>query len=142
MKSIVEIDSVFCNQYRSLLETQRMITKNLENYKFDLNTDEITQVVRHRMFSFWTFNVENCRDLGRSINTVAADFFTETCLFFLKQFFKQHDMEFFSERNILIEKSRKNIRPDISIWKNDQLIAVIELKVSDGWKGKGREGNG
>jgi hypothetical protein len=43
-------------------------------------------------------------------------------------------MEVFSEKNILKEVSKKSIRPDISIWKNNDLVAVIELKVSDGWK--------
>lgn len=135
--TLLEIDAVFCNQYKTLLETQRGITRSLEGYKFDLDKDEITQAVIQRMFSFWQFNVRNCEDLGRNINTGASDFFTETCLFFIKQFFKQYDIDVFSEKNILKEKSRKNIRPDLSIWKDNQLIAVIELKVSDGWKGKG-----
>ena len=137
MKNLVDIDSVFCDQYKSLLVTQRGISKELEVYPFDLNKDEITQAVRKRMSSFWYFNVNNCKDLGRGVNTVAADFFTETCLFFFKQFFKQQGMEVYSERNILKEVSKKSMRPDISIWKDNDLIAVIELKVSDGWKRAG-----
>jgi hypothetical protein len=58
-------------------------------------------------------------------------------IFFLKQFFKQLSLEVYSERNILKEVSKKSMRPDISIWKDNHLIAVIELKVSDGWKRAG-----
>lgn len=137
MKNLVDIDSAFCSQYKGLLDTQRGISKTLENYHFDLNENEITQAIQNRMFSFWEFNARNCRDLGRNVNTGASDFFTETCLFFFKQFFKQQGMEVFSEKNILKEVSKKSIRPDISIWKNNHLIAVIELKVSDGWKRAG-----
>lgn len=131
------IDSAFNNQYKGLLETQRNISQELEDYKFDLSANEITSAVFERMMSFWYFNVENCKDLGRKVNTTSADFFTETCLFFLKAVLKQHGLEVLSEQNIQIDKpSKKTIRPDISIWKDDELIAVIELKVSNGWKGK------
>jgi hypothetical protein len=89
------------------------------------------------MMTFWYFHVNNCTDLGRKVNTVAADFFTETCLFFLKPCLKQKGYEVYSEKNIRENKNRlKIIRPDLSIWKENQLAAVIELKVSDGWKGK------
>lgn len=131
------IDSAFNNQYKGLLEIQRNISQELENYKFDLSANEITSAVYERMMSFWYFNVENCKDLGRKVNTTSADFFTETFLFFLKTVLKQYGLKVLSEENIQIDKSnKKTIRPDISVWKEDKLIAVIELKVSDGWKGK------
>ena len=138
MKStLLEIDSAFCDKYSSLLETQRDISKELEGYVFDFDKDEITQAVKERMSSFWYFNYNNRNDLERRVTAVAADFFTETCLFFLKKVFKQHGMEVFSEKNILKEVSKKSMRPDISIWKDNDLVAVIELKVSDGWKRAG-----
>jgi hypothetical protein len=82
MGNLVDIDSAFCCQYKSLLDTQRGISEELKGYTFDLNKDEINQAVRKRMSSFWYFNVNNCKDLGLGVNTIAADFFTETCLFF------------------------------------------------------------
>lgn len=131
------LDSTFTNQYKSLLEIQRGITQQLEEYPFDLTKDEITQAVHQRMMAFWYFNVNNCKDLGREVNTVAADFFTETCLFFLKPLLRQKGLEVASERDIRKKNTNsKIIRPDLSIWKGDELVAVIELKVSNGWKGK------
>lgn len=135
-KTLSNIDSVFNQQYKTLLDTQRSISKELENYDFNLEGNEITNAIFDRMMSFWHYHVQNCQDIGREINTVSADYFTETCLFFLKAIFKQHGLTVVSEKNIRIDKTTKVIRPDISIWKENKLIAVIELKVSDGWKGK------
>ena len=137
MKNLLDVDSAFCDHYSSLLETQRAISKELEVYAFDLNKNDITQAIQNRMLSFWAFNANNCKDLGKNVKTVASDFFTETCLFFFKQVFKQHGIEVYSEKNILKEVNRKTIRPDISIWKDNHLIAVVELKLSDGWKKAG-----
>jgi hypothetical protein len=36
----------------------------------------------------------------------------------------------------VLKHNSKVIRPDLSIWKGNQLVAVIEVKVSNGWKGK------
>lgn len=136
-QQLTYIDSAFTNQYKGLWEIQRSIAEQLEHYPFDLNKDEITKAVYERMMAFWYFNVKNCIYLKREVNTVAADFFTETCLFFLKPYFKQQGLVIISEKDIRKEKpNSKAIRPDLSIWNKDKLIAVIELKVSDGWKGK------
>lgn len=136
--SLLNIDAEFCNHYRGLLEIQQNTYKSLTSYPYDLEKDEITQAVINRMNAFWYFHVNNNKNLlNRKANATAADFFTETCLFFIKSFFQQYDIQVSSEKNILKEKSKKSIRPDISIWKDNQLLAVIELKVNDGWNRKG-----
>ncbi len=130
---LVEIDSAFVNQYKNLLNIQQLINYQLSKYPFDLNKTEITDAIIARMDAFWFFNVNNNKEiLDRKINTTSADFFTETCLLFLKSYFGQKNLSVFSEK--ILAKSR--IRPDISIWHKEELIAVIELKVSDGWKRK------
>lgn len=137
MNSLINIDATFCNQYKELLDKQKKIFHDLIDYTYDLSKDEITQAIVQRMNSFWYFHVNNNKNLlNREVNTNAADFFTETCLFFVKAFFYNYEVDVFSEKNILKGKSKKRLRPDISIWKNDELIAVIELKVSDGWNRK------
>jgi hypothetical protein len=135
--TLLEIDAGFTNQYKGLLEIQRGITHDLEHYPFDLTKDEITLAVRERMMAFWHFHFNNCKELNREVNSGAADFFTETCLFFLKLSLKRHGLEVVSEKDIRkVKKGQKRILPDISIWKDSELVAVIELKVSEGWKGK------
>ena len=63
----------------------------------------------------------------------AADFFVETVLFYLKVFLRSHKLplEAHSERNLT--RRRGSRRPDISIWFNDQPIAIIECKTNLGW---------
>jgi len=134
MNNLLAIDNAFTSHYRGLFEIQQSVKTQLIDYPFDLSLTEITDTIIDRMMAFWYFNVRNNKEiLGREINTTSADFFTETCLFFLKCYFeKQRCLKVLSEKNIT---KGSVIRPDISIWKDDQLVAAIELKVSDGWKG-------
>jgi hypothetical protein len=77
--SLVEINSAFTKQYRSLLDIQRSIKQQLETYPFDISNTEITDAIIERMYAFWFFNVNNNKEiLSRKINTTSADFFTET----------------------------------------------------------------
>jgi hypothetical protein len=98
-QSLSHIDSAFTCQYKVLLGTQQIISHILETYHFDLSKAEITQAVYERMMAFWYFHVTNCADLGREVNTVAADFFTETCLFFLKPCLKRNELYRFKSDN-------------------------------------------
>lgn len=135
--NLLTIDSAFTSQYKTLLETQRSIFELLKTYSFDLSKTEITDAIISRMDAFWYFNVNNNKNiLNRKTNTTAADFFTETCLLFFKSYFEnKHGLKVLSEKNI---NRGLVIKPDISIWDKEEtkIIAVIELKISDGWKGK------
>jgi hypothetical protein len=135
-QNLTNIDEVFCNQYKGLLEIQKNIQSKLQDYKFDISKCEITDAIINRMNAFWAFHYFNKDVIERKTTTSAADFFTETCLFFIKAFFK-NKYEVRSEVNILKEKiGHKALKPDISIWKGEILIAVIEIKLSNGFKGK------
>lgn len=132
---LISINSAFVNQYKGLLGIQSDIISQLKEYSFDLSKLEITEAIIERMDGFWYFHVNNNKDLlGRNANTIAADFFTETCLLFVKLYFNGRYVVK-SEANI-DKGNRKSIRPDISIWKDDKLMAVLEIKVSNGWKSK------
>ncbi|MBC9812895.1 hypothetical protein H9Y05_10475 [Crocinitomicaceae bacterium CZZ-1] len=134
--NLTEIDDQFTKQYKELLDIQYNIKAQLNTYSFDLNKNEITEAVLNRMGAFWHFNVNNNKDiLDRKTNTTAADFFTETCLLFIKSYFEnKHGLQVTSEKSLV--RSRNSIRPDISIWRGEEVVAVIELKVNDGWKRK------
>jgi len=133
---LIEIDQQFSEHYRQLLDIQQKVYEQMCNYQFDLDNSEITQSVINRMQAFWYFNVTNNKNiLDRHANTVAADFFTETVLLYVKSYFAKYpDIKVYSEKSII--RSKNSIKPDISIWKGDQLIAVLELKVNNGWKAK------
>jgi hypothetical protein len=135
MKTLKDIDSEFTNHYKGLLVIQEKVVEALKGYSFDLNKTEITDAIIARMDAFWAFHVHNTKQiLNRETNVVAGDFFTETCLLYIQLYFKGK-YEVKSEVNI--NKGKGNaIKPDISIWKDEQLLAVIEIKVSNGFKGK------
>jgi hypothetical protein len=134
-EGLITIDKKFTDHYGKLYEIQEGIYQELETYQFDLEKPEINQAILNRMWAFWYFVNENHKLLEKKVNTVAADFFTETCLFFIKAYFKGKGFDVQSEVNIQV-KGRIAIRPDISIWKDKKLVGVIELKVSNGYKGK------
>lgn len=134
--NLIEIDAEFTTHYQELIDIQSKIWNNLKTYNFDLQTDEITRAIIQRMDAFWRFNIFNTKFiLQRNINTTAADFFTEICMFFIKAYFEnKYGLEVKSEKSIT--SGKKAIRPDITIWNQTELVAVIELKVNNGWKGK------
>jgi hypothetical protein len=133
-KNLLEIDSAFALHYRGLIDIQRSIINEIREYTFDLTKEEITDAVIERMYAFWHFNVTNNKELlKRNINTTAADFFTETCLLFFKAYFEKN--ENFKVCSEIVLGRDPIVRPDISIWHKTELLAVIELKVSAGWKG-------
>jgi len=136
--NLVQLDSAFTEHYQQLLNIQKDLFDQYKTYDFDLNKIEITEAVYKRMMSFWYFNVWNTHDvLGRNMTPSGADFFTETCMLFFKAYFEvRYDCVVKSEKSIV--KSKNSLRPDITIWSKDeiQLLAVVELKVNDGWKRK------
>lgn len=136
-KNLLEIEKQFSQYYRKLLEQQELVIADLKKYDFDLESTEMTDAIAERMDAFWYFAWNNNKKLlGREVTSEASDFFTETCLLFLKCYFESigSNYEVRSEHSLI--RSRKSIKPDISIWKEGKLLSAIELKVSDGWKGK------
>lgn len=65
--------------------------------------------------------------------STASDFFVEAIIFYLKLILEKNkiDYEVHSERQI--RQKRGAIRPDISVWKKDKVIAVLECKAQLGW---------
>ena len=132
--NLIEIDSAFTRHYRELLKIQQDIKVQLDSYPYDLEKSEITEAIIERMNAFWYFNSSNNYDLlERRSNPVSADFFTESCLLFIKTYFEQKgDYKVLSEVKI---GGNQGVKPDILITQGDgKAVAVLELKVSDGWK--------
>jgi hypothetical protein len=69
----------------------------------------------------------------------AADFFVETITYYLKALVESHqlDVEVSAERQV--RRARGAMRPDISIWRDDQCLACIECKTQLGWNRHGWE---
>ena len=98
---------------------------------------DLTFAVLLRLKSFFEAQKEIKRILDKVYAAPAADFFVETVCFFLKMAFEKLDksIHISSEKKIL--KKRGAIRPDITIWRGEKLIAAIECKTQLGWNRKG-----
>ena len=71
--------------------------------------------------------------LNKTYRGAAADFFVETLLFYLNAFIRTHKLELVVASEKRLKPRRGSLRPDISIWRRDGLVAVIECKTNLGW---------
>ena len=99
----------------------------------DLANTDITMAVLLRLKSFCSAQEDIKRELQKVYAAPAADFFVETVCFFLKVAFKQLNpsLDIASEKSII--PRRGVLRPDISIWRDNKIVAAIECKTQLGW---------
>ena len=134
MNKLSEFDDKFNlsinDNYTQLIESYENI---IHNYTFDLSKIEVTEAILIRLKSYYQTQEKIKLFLEKRYLTAGADFFVESVLFFTKLFLKTSGsaLEVHSERQI--KKERNSIRPDISIWKGDELVAIIECKTQLGW---------
>jgi hypothetical protein len=106
------------------------------NYKFDLNSSDVTEAILERLKSYSKIQEQTKILLDKRYKMALADYFVETVTFFLKLFLKSQnsELEVHSERQI--RRKKNSIRPDISIWNDDEVVAIIECKTQLGWNRK------
>jgi hypothetical protein len=103
----------------------------------DMNGTDITHAVLLRLRAFFRCQEKIKAHLGKVYAAPAADFFVETVCFFLKVVLDQlaPSLSVSSERNIV--RRQGSMRPDISIWRNDEVVVAIECKTQLGWNRDG-----
>ncbi|TAM51083.1 MAG: hypothetical protein EPN61_01575 [Burkholderiaceae bacterium] len=101
--------------------------------QIDLNGTDLTLAVLLRLKSFQLTQQRIKNELNKIYAAPAADFFVETVCFFLKVVLERLDssLTVASERNIV--KRQGSMRPDISVWRGDKVVAAIECKTQLGW---------
>jgi hypothetical protein len=92
-----------------------------------------TYAIANRLRAFYAMQSKMKYFLGKKVAQAGSDFFVETVLFFLKLFndVEGLNLEIASERTI--QRKRNAMRPDISIWRGSELLAVVECKTQMGW---------
>lgn len=105
--------------------------------KIDLRGSDITQAILLRLKSFFTTQDTIKAELSKVYAAPAADFFVETVLFYLKVTLDRlaPQLSVASEKKIV--RRRDSMRPDISIWQDNQVVAAIECKTQLGWNRDG-----
>lgn len=97
----------------------------------DLARDELTEAVLLRLKSFFAAQDAVKAGLKKVYAAPAADFFVETVTFYLQVALERYNLEVASEKNAV--RKSGSLRPDISVWKNDCLVAAVECKTQLGW---------
>ena len=127
----------------SIWETYDQLEKSYNiiatNYKFDLTNTEITEAVLERLKNYCLTQDRTKNFLNKRYQAPLADYFVETVLFFLRLYLNSQGglLEAHSERQI--KRTKNAIRPDISVWRQDEVIAIIECKTQLGWNRDGWE---
>jgi hypothetical protein len=103
----------------------------------DLTKDELTEAVLLRLKSFLTTQDAIKAGLNKVYAAPAADFLVETVAFYLQVALDglAGNLQVASERNAI--KRSGSLRPDISIWRGDKLLAAVECKTQLGWNRDG-----
>ncbi len=131
-------DEVFTDAIKetaeALKKAEDAILLSIDERQIDLNGKDITCAVLLRMKAYIETQNKIKAILGRRYISPAADFFTETVTHFLKLSLKillKDQLRVCSE--VKLGKERNSLRPDVSVWKGEELVAVIECKTQNGW---------
>lgn len=129
-----DIENDYIDAYKSqweCLENVFDISKNSVSIDFD--STDITLCLIQRLNAYYQTQNNIKGFLNKRYAAPAADFFVESVLYFLKLSLEvsKSNLEAHSERQI--KRKRNAIRPDISIWKNDEVVSIIECKTQLGW---------
>jgi hypothetical protein len=118
----------------SLLAALQNSYDNLKGVSLSRKDLDYSRVIVERLRAFYFAQERIKKFLNKQVAQAGADFFVEAILFSLKLFneIEGLQLEIASER--AIKRKRKTIRPDISVWRGDALLAAIECKTQLGWR--------
>ncbi len=132
--SLKDLDKKYCDSITSTATTLKETADEIiKNYTFDLSKTEISEAILNRLKSYYVSQQDIKKILNKRYQSAGADYFVETVIFFLQLYFQKQGGEFSVHSERQIKKDRKAIRPDISIWKDDEIVAIIECKTQLGW---------
>lgn len=134
---LLDLERKYCKSLRKqYTELRKLFTKLESDCKFNLRKRDISKAILLRMMAYSQARHEIKKLLDKRVVTAASDFFVETVTFYLKLFLNSRSglVEVHSERQI--QRTRGAIKPDISVWRGDEVIAIIECKTQLGWNRK------
>ena len=94
---------------------------------------DYSKAIMNRLRAFYYLQSGTKQFLDKKVAQAGSDFFVETILFFLMLFNDVEKLGFEIKSELAIQRKRKALRPDITIWRGSELLAVIECKTQLGW---------
>ena len=134
-KEIESVEREFCKYYSKLpLKLNLHYNKLLEQYKLKLNSNNITKAIILRLKTYYETQDEIVDFLNKRSVSPASDFFVETVIFYLKLLLEQRKIHLKAKSEVRFNTKNGYIKPDISIWKDDKVVAIIECKTNLGFR--------
>ncbi|MBM0745728.1 hypothetical protein JOY44_30395 (plasmid) [Phormidium sp. CLA17] len=128
-----DLEQAYLESLKSQYLSLKSILEVQHSFEINLTSNEITLCLLERLNTYYEMQYAIKNLLRKRYITAGADYFVESVAFFLKLVLERPEigLEIHSERQV--RRKRGSIRPDISIWKNDELIAIVECKTQLGW---------
>jgi hypothetical protein len=123
--------------WESLDNQSKQLVSLYQNIKsstyISLEEREVTKAILLRMKAYYHTQNNIKEFLNKRYLTSASDFFVEAIVFYLKLVLDKQgsSLEVHSERQLA--QKRRAIRPDISVWNKENVLAIIECKTQLGW---------
>ncbi|MBM7453997.1 hypothetical protein JN09_001340 [Acholeplasma morum] len=131
MKSILTLEKEISEVYKKIPKVIELVYNEINDQA--IGDNEITKSILYRLHTFYHYQYELNTFYKRGYTPPAADFFTETVLYYLNVFCKINKLDYEIKSEVAIKRKRGSIRPDISIWKGEDVIAIIECKTQLGY---------
>ncbi|WP_121971578.1 hypothetical protein [Leptolyngbya sp. BC1307] len=111
---------------RNSYEQMKILCSSDSNFDY-------SQAIANRLRAFYLAQLGTKEFLDKKVAQAGSDFFVETILFFMKLFNDVEDLGLEIKSEQAIQRKRNSLRPDITIWRGSELLAVIECKTQLGW---------
>ena len=132
--NILDLEEDFSKKYIKLFNNLNKLLDEIVKYgRVDLKNNNVSKAILIRLKYYYDYQ-DNIKTLLNKRNAPStADFFVGTVVFYFKAVFRIYNLPFevYSEREIIQKKGA--IRPDISIWLGNNIVAIIECKTQLGW---------
>ena len=131
--SLRQIEKPYLDSLESTYKSLQDVYNTAKDYSFDLSKTEISDAILNRLRTYYRTQNDIKIFLNKRYIAAASDFFVESCLFYINLYLEasKSDLKAHSEKQL--KAKRNSIRPDISIWREDEVVAIIECKTQLGW---------
>lgn len=137
---LIQSEQQYLNMLRGQYDAMKSLYEQLVSTgEIELEGVEMTKATLLRMKAFYDLQDNIKGLLNKRYSASASDYFVETILFYLKVIFERHNSSLTLCSEKQIRPHRGAIRPDISIWRGDEVIAIVECKTQLGWNRKNWE---
>lgn len=133
MSRILELEEKTSEYYLNIPNVLNEHIQALNDFDTTLENTDITTAILMRLRAYYCYQDKVKHLLGKRLSPAGSDFFVETVLFYLNFYLNKYSPNLMAISEKAIIPKRGSIRPDISIWNGDEVVAIIECKTQLGW---------